>query len=45
MIDHLLVTRDSDGHIHVHGPIGDKMTIRGFLVAIAREAGIKVDED
>jgi len=39
---HLIVTRDSDLHFHVHGPISNKYLMERFIKHIAKESGIVV---
>jgi len=39
---HLIVTRDSDLHFHVHGPIKNKHLMERFIKHIAKESGIVV---
>jgi hypothetical protein len=40
---HLIVTKDGENHIHVHGPINDTPMIIEFITAIAKEAGIEIE--
>uniref|UniRef100_A0A6M3IQX5 Uncharacterized protein n=1 Tax=viral metagenome TaxID=1070528 RepID=A0A6M3IQX5_9ZZZZ len=40
---HLIVTKDGENHIHVHGPVGNAPLMVEFIEAIAREAGIEIE--
>jgi len=39
---HLIVTRDSDLHFHVHGPVSNRHLMERFIKHIAKEAGIVI---
>lgn len=41
--EHLIVTKDTENHIHVHGPISNKPLVMEFMLAIAKEAGIEIE--
>lgn len=41
---HLIVTLDKSFHYHIHGPIHDKDLMREFILKIAEEAKIEIDE-
>ena len=38
--EHLIATKDHDGHTHVHGPVGNKALIQDLVIVILKEAGI-----
>ena len=42
--EHLIVVQLGEGHIHVHGPVKDKTLMAEFIRAIAREAGIEIED-
>lgn len=42
--EHLVVTKDAKNHYHVHGPIKDKELIREFILKIAKESKIEIEE-
>lgn len=42
---HLIVTKDLSGHYHVHGPIHNSVIMKEFILIIAREAGIEIEDD
>ena len=39
-VEHLIVTLDSAGYHHVHGPLSNKPVMAMLLQRIAKEAGI-----
>lgn len=43
--EHLVVTTDKAFHFHVHGPIGQKSLMKQFLLKIAKEAGIDIEDE
>ena len=43
--EHLIVTKDVEGHIHVHGPVSDKTLIVDMIKKIAREAGLDLETE
>lgn len=42
---HLIVIQDKSFHYHVHGPIGDKEAIKHFILNIAKEAKIDIEDE
>ncbi len=38
--EHLIVTKDHQRVVHVHGPVGNRAVIQDLVMAILREAGI-----
>ena len=45
IMDHLVVLRSTSNHFHVHGPITDKSLMKKFIMMIAKEAGIEIEDD
>ena len=45
IVNHLLVTQDKRGMIHVHGPVNNQMLMKMFIQVIAKEAGIEMEEE
>ena len=43
--EHLIVTLDENEKFHVHGPIHNKMLIKTFILTIAKEAGIEIEDE
>lgn len=43
--EHLLILSYEDGHIHVHGPIDNIELIKQFIITIAKEADIEIEDD
>lgn len=43
IVDHLIVCKSLDGHIHVHGPIDNQTLMGEFILAIATEAKIEAE--
>ncbi|GAG49106.1 unnamed protein product, partial [marine sediment metagenome] len=43
--EHLIVTTTKNFHFHVHGPIGQKSLMKQFLLKIAKEAGIEIEDE
>ena len=41
--EHLIVMKMGD-HIHVHGPVNDKFIMKEFILAIARESSIEIED-
>jgi len=37
ILEHLIITKDEDGHVHIHGPIANIDLMKEFVEAIARE--------
>jgi len=47
VVEHLflfMIEKDGKKHIHVHGPISEKVVMKDFISAAAREAGFNVKE-
>ena len=42
---HLIVILDKAFHYHVHGPIGDKEAMKNFILKIAKEADIEIEDN
>ena len=42
--EHLIVLKNSEGHMHVHGPLEDRQKMKEFILIIAKEAGIKIED-
>lgn len=42
--EHLVVTVDKKSHFHVHGPCSQKSLMKLFLLKIAKEAEIDIEE-
>jgi len=42
---HLIVILDKSFHYHVHGPVGDKQAMKLFILKIAKEANIEIEDD
>jgi len=42
--EHLIVLRTGEGHIHVHGPVSDKLLMMDMIKAIAEEAGLEIED-
>jgi len=40
--EHMILTKSGD-HIHVHGPVDNKFLMKEFILAIARESGIEIE--
>ena len=38
--EHIIITKDTENHFHVHAPIKDKALIQDFVVYLLKEAGI-----
>ena len=45
IVEHLVVTKDATQHFHVHGPIGNVELIKEFILAIAKEADIDIENE
>jgi hypothetical protein len=45
IMDHLIVLRSIGNHFHVHGPITDKALMKKFIMMIAKEAGLEIEDD
>ena len=45
IIEHLIVTLDNNNHFHIHGPIDDKELIKQFILKIAKEAKIEIEDE
>ncbi len=45
IVEHLIVTMNSKRHFHVHGPINDKEMIREFILKIAKESKIEIEDE
>ena len=45
IIEHLIVTLDNNNHFHVHGPIDDKELMKEFILTIAKEAKIEIEDE
>lgn len=43
--EHLIVTTSKNFHFHVHGPISQKSLMKQFLLKIAKEAGIDIEDE
>lgn len=43
--EHLVVTLDKNNHIHVHGPIKNKILMAEFIKAIARRSDIEIEDE
>jgi len=43
--EHMIITRDSTNHFHIHGPIGNVELIKEFIQKIAKEAGIDIEDE
>lgn len=43
--EHLLILSYEDGHIHIHGPIDNKELIKQFIITIAKEADIEIEDE
>lgn len=43
--EHLLVTVDSNNYFHVHGPIKDKELMKKFILKIAKECKIEIEDE
>lgn len=43
--EHLIITLNDGGKFHIHGPIENKQTMKNFIIAAAREAGIEIEEE
>lgn len=42
--EHLIVAQLGEGHVHVHGPVKDKLLMAEFIRAIARESEIEIED-
>ena len=45
IVDHLIILKYSNGHIHVHGPLDNKELIKQFILILGKEAGIEIEND
>jgi PP-loop superfamily ATP-utilizing enzyme len=45
IMDHLVVLRSTSNHFHIHGPILDKALMKKFIMMIAKEAGLEIEDD
>jgi len=43
--EHLIVVKDSKNHFHVHGPIKNKELMKEFILKIAKEAKIEIEDE
>lgn len=42
--EHLIVTKDENNRFHVHGPVHNKVLMKEFLLVIAKESEIELEE-
>jgi len=45
IVEHLIVTKDSKDHFHVHGPVTNTELIKEFIVMIAKESNIEIEDE
>ena len=45
IVEHLIVTKDSTQHFHVHGPISNTELMKDFILMIAKEANIEIENE
>jgi len=43
--EHLVAVKDSNNHIHVHGPVSNTELIKEFILKIGEEADIDIEDD
>lgn len=45
VVEHLLILKFENNHIHIHGPIDNKEQIKEFILTIAKEAEIEIENN
>ena len=43
--EHLIAVKDSKNHFHIHGPIKNKELMKEFILKIAKEAKIDIEDE
>lgn len=43
--EHLIVVKDSNNHIHVHGPVSNTELVKEFILKIGEEADIDIEDN
>ena len=43
--EHLIAVKDSKNHFHIHGPVKNKELMKEFILKIAKEAKIDIEDE